>query len=128
VSRSQRTLLVSFGNFAFSFLQLPLVICDDEHPRSLSLGFSLTSSPLVQFHTHMLDPVAMDDVCDVSEVVAAKVEDRDGSEDGEADCLVLGAIRDDRQIGKLRARPRFARLHQHVVSEIVAPQGFSESL
>ena len=76
----------------------------------------------------MLDPVTMNEIRNASEVFAAEVEDRDGFEDGETDCLVLGAIGNDRQISELRARPGFARLHQHVVSEIVSLQGFGESL
>lgn len=104
------------------------MVCDDEFPHSLDLGFLLTRFPLVQFRFHMLIPIAMDEICDASEIIAAEIEDRDGFKDGEADCLVLGAISDDRQISELRSRPGFARLHQHVVSEIVSLQGFSESL
>lgn len=121
----QRTLLVSFAS---GCLQLSLVVLDDELPDSLGPELLLTRISLVQFQTHMLDPVTMDEICDASEVFAAEVEDRDGFEDGEANCLVLGTVRDDRQIGELRARPGFACLHQHVVSEIVSLQGFGESL
>ena len=105
---AQLTLLVSSSNFAFGCLQLSLMVLDDELSHSLNLGLSLTRSPLLGFLVHVLVPVTMDEIAESPEICAAEVEDSDGLEDGEADCLVLGAIRDDRQIGEFGTRPGFA--------------------
>jgi len=125
---SQRTLLVFSGNFAFGCFQLSLVVLDDELPYSLDLDLSLTRISFDMFQVHVLDPVAMDVICDASEIFAAEVEDCDGLENREADCFVLGTISYGRQISELRTRPRFARLHQHVVSKIKSLQGIGERL
>lgn len=128
MSMPQRTLLVSSGNFTFGRLQLSLMVLDDELPYSLDLGLSLTRSPLLGFQVHVLVPVTMNEISDAPEICAAEVKDGDGFEDGEANCFVLGAIRDDWKIGEFGTRPGFARLHQHVVPEVVGLQSLSEGL
>jgi hypothetical protein len=125
---SLRTLLVFDCNFAFGCLQLSLVVLDDELSHSLRPELLLTLLSLSDFQVHMLDPVTVDKICNSPEIFVAEVEDGDGLENREAECFVLRTVWDGRQICEFRTRPGFARLYQHVVAEIVNPQGFSERL
>jgi hypothetical protein len=76
---------VSFGSFAFRDFKFSLVILDDELPHSLGSQLLLTRKPLSQFLVAMLDPIAMDEICQSSEIFVAEVEYCDSIEDRESD-------------------------------------------